>query len=302
MNYPKHFPIGAKTILVILAVVFVITFNSCQKEEIRQGFTLEKALKVSERNLGRKDPNTPDPCADIHFTYEGEDGPENWAGLCEEWAECGEGQAQSPINIETVIEDPSLRALDFRWGKTTTNIVNNGHTVQFNVDEGSRLIANGKIYQLLQFHFHQKSEHTIKGEHRPLEVHYVHKALDGKMAVVSVLFKIGEPNSFFARFLSRFPQPNNTFSSTASIDLHSLLPDDLKYYNYEGSLTTPACSETVNWFVVKGSVTLSEKQLQQVKLYLFNNYRPTQPLNGRTVRMSTESENDVFASADDFKF
>jgi len=310
MIQKKSLVISAKALLAFLPLFLLVTLNSCKKEtvsevqqkeekvtatEVQQTeFTLEEALKVSEVNLWKRltTNTTASSCDGVHFTYEGEDGPEHWGELCKAWAACGEGLAQSPVNIGNVIKDRSLRPLDFRWCSTRTNIVNNGHTIQFNVDAGSKLIANGKSYDLLQFHYHHVSEHTIHGKHYPLEVHYVHSAADGKLAVVGIMFREGKPNSLFNRFLAHFPTSMKTYSSPESIDLRCLLPEDLKYYNYHGSLTTPACSETVNWLVLKGTVEASEEQIEQLKHIIHNNNRPLQQLNGRVIHMSTGGRDD----------
>ena len=298
MKQTKFFPARVKMFSAMLVFLFILTLNSCQKKETtdlrqKEEFTLYEALKVSEENIGGSHNNNgAEVCAGIHYTYEGVEGPEHWADLCEAWATCSEGQAQSPVAINNVVNDKTLMPLNFQWGSTTANIVNNGHTIQFNIDEGSKLIANGKSYNLLQFHYHHSSEHTIKDKSYPLEVHYVHKAADGQLAVVGVMFKEGAPNSLFNMFLENFPAPMTTYSSPVSINLSSLLPKNLRYYNYQGSLTTPACSESVNWHIVKGTVTASKEQIEALKHILHNNNRPLQPLNGRTVRMSIGGGND----------
>lgn len=288
----KFIPVPNKKLSVVLCICFMVLMNSCRKdatETVKQEdkFTLFEALKLSEENLGKTTTEHPvDVCVGVHYGYEGHEGPEHWENLCESWSACGEGTAQSPVNIKAVVPDKALRPLDFRWGKTVANIVHNGHTIQFNVDPGSKIVANGKTYDLLQFHFHHKSEHTIQGKHYPLEVHYVHSNAAGKLAVVGVMYKEGAPNSLFNEFLPKFPAPMTTYSSSTPIDLESLLPKNLRYYNYKGSLTTPNCAEGVNWHVIKGAVTASKQQIAALKQILHDNNRPVQPLNGRTVRMA----------------
>ncbi|RYY31124.1 MAG: carbonic anhydrase family protein [Chitinophagaceae bacterium] len=283
-------PVRVNMISLTLVSLFLVTLNSCKKQEsaslqTEKEFTVYEALKVSEENIGTKN-NADDACAGVHYTYEGAEGPDNWSGLCEGWTACGQGQAQSPVNIEKAVHDKNLAPLDFRWTSTTAKIVNNGHTIQFNVDPGSKLIANNKTYDLIQFHYHHKSEHTIKDKYYPLEVHYVHSAPDGKLAVVGVMFKEGAPNNLFNMFLQDFPAPMTTYSSPISFNLASLLPKNLRYYNYQGSLTTPSCSEIVSWHVIKGTVTASKQQIDALKHLIHDNNRPLQALNGRTVKLS----------------
>lgn len=294
MTQRKFLPLGSKTFSLLMVILVIMALESCKKQESnslqhKEDFSIHEALKLTEENIGGS--NAADACADVHYGYEGEEGPEHWSDLCAGWSKCSIGQAQSPVAISNVVSDKTLQPLDFQWGSTTAKIVNNGHTIQFNVDPGSKLKANGKTYDLLQFHYHHSSEHTIKDKFYPLEVHYVHKSADNKLAVIGVMFKEGAPNSLFNTFLADFPAPMTTFSSSFSFDLSALLPKNLRYYNYEGSLTTPNCAEDVKWHVLKGTVTASKEQIEKLKHILHNNNRPIQPLNGRTVRMSIGSPN-----------
>ena len=219
MNQQKFLPLGTKTFTLLLIVLYIMVLESCKKQEStglqhKEEFSIHEALKLTEENIAGSGSNAaPDACADVHYGYEGHEGPEHWSDLCVGWSACSIGQAQSPINISNVVNDKTLEPLNFQWGSTTAKIVNNGHTIQFNVDPGSKLVANGKTYELLQFHYHHSSEHSVKDKYYPLEVHYVHKASDGQLAVVGVMFKEGAPNSLFNSFLSDFPAPMTTFSS-----------------------------------------------------------------------------------------
>lgn len=224
-------------------------------------------------------------CKNVHWSHhKGEEGPENWQNLCTGFSDCA-GKVQSPINIETkdVSNKNNLVAPIFSYGTSKVAIVNNSHTVQFNIFGENNVNLNGKDYKLLQFHYHAKSEHTINGKHYPIEVHFVHKHSDSDFAVLGIMFKEGKENKLLAKYLDKFPTIKGVFKSEDTIAILSLFPKDKSYYNYKGSLTTPPCSEVVNWYVLKTPLTASKGQIEQFSKILNNNYRPIQSLNDRTV-------------------
>lgn len=222
-------------------------------------------------------------CADVHWGYSGDDKPENWAGLCTGFADCG-GEEQSPINIETkqAKQSEGLASLEFKYGNTPVAIINNGHTVQFNVTGENGLKIGDNNYKLLQFHYHTASEHTVDGVHYPMEVHFVHKGDEG-LAVVGMLFKEGQSNPLLDNYLAFFPKQKGEYKVEKTIPLAALVPQNVSYYHYDGSLTTPPCSEIVDWYVLKKPIEASKQQLEEMAALLHNNYRPVQDLNGREV-------------------
>ena len=124
---------------------------------------------------------------DKHWGYSGETGPENWSKLSPEYAACGNGLNQSPINIsETVAAE--LEALRFNYDSDSTVIVNNGHTLQIDVGPGSWMRAGNEDFQLIQLHFHSPSEHQINGEIFPLEGHLVHQNKSGALLLLAFSF------------------------------------------------------------------------------------------------------------------
>ena len=145
-----------------------------------------------------------------------------------------------------------------------------------------------KKYKLLQFHYHALSEHKINDAHSPIEVHFVHKNNDTDFAVLGFMFKEGKEYDLFSKYLTQFPTEKGDFVSEDVIDLKELIPSNLSYYNYSGSLTTPPCSEVVNWYVLQTPQEASAEQITEFSKILHNNYRPTKPLNERKVFSYTE--------------
>ena len=224
---------------------------------------------------------------EAHWGYGKEYGPTQWSELKPEFEACRAGKRQSPIDI-TVTEKAELPAIDFKYQVSPLRIVNNGHTIQVNLSSGSTITIADHSYALQQFHFHTPSEEAIHRKHHALVAHFVHKDAEGKLAVVAVLFDVGKLNAVLEPVLAKMPRQEGeeeTFEGT-SLDPAKLLPSKRGYYEFEGSLTTPPCSEGVRWLVLKQPVNLSQQQLDAFRKLFPRNARPTQPLNGRTVRES----------------
>jgi len=228
-------------------------------------------------------------CTHVHWAYTGEEAPDKWKDLCSKFSACG-GTVQSPINIEdaAAVNVDTLPALKMEYGTSLVDIINNGHTVQFNISGENYLTIGEKKYKLLQFHFHALSEHTVNGQHAPIEVHFVHKNTDTDYAVVGALFTEGAQFNLFSKYLADFPAEVGEVTKEEEIELAELLPADLSYYYYSGSLTTPPCSEVVNWYVLKSKDVASKEQIEKMAGLLHENYRPVMPLNERTVLAHAE--------------
>ena len=224
------------------------------------------------------------------WSYDGETGPSHWAEFLED-SDCG-GMAQSPINIisRDAKSDITLGALQFKYSKKTKirDVTNNGQSIQFNFEPGNTVIYNGETYNLLQFHFHEASEHTINGVRFPLETDFVHQNDKGKTLIIGVLSEEGKENTPWTTLESHLPiEKNVTIPLDIPFDVTSLLPDNRAYYSYKGSLTTPPCSEDVQWIVFKNQTSISKDQLNHLQSSMpLNNYRNVQPLNGRVVHIS----------------
>jgi len=219
-----------------------------------------------------------------HWGYKGENGPTAWGALSADYVLCAEGKQQSPIDIAAgSTEDLPEIAFDYRPAELS--IVNNGHTIQVNYAAGSSIEVAGAAYQLLQFHFHAPSEHTINGKHSALEMHLVHQNADGALAVVGVMINSGQTNQQFAPVWGELPRKADEARrfENLSINADNLLPDERKYYTYDGSLTTPPCSEGVTWFVLQSPIEMSESQITTFEDIIRDNNRPVQSLNGREI-------------------
>ena len=219
----------------------------------------------------------------VHWTYEGEEGPEHWGEISADYEACASGKAQSPIDIAGAkAEDLANIAFDYKTSKL--NILNNGHTVQVNYDPGSSIELDGTRYDLAQFHFHAPSEHSIAGKAADAELHLVHKSADGKLAVVGVLIEKGAENPAFATVWQNLPaEAGEPQTLAGEVDAAAMLPAEQMTYRYDGSLTTPPCSEGVEWNVMTTPIQMSEAQLAAFTALFEGNNRPVQPLGDRAL-------------------
>jgi carbonic anhydrase len=217
-----------------------------------------------------------------HWTYEGEEGPSHWGELDASYAACSTGQEQSPIDIAAPAEQ-DLTNISFHYQPSQLNILNNGHTVQVNYDAGSYIELDGVRYDVLQFHYHSPSEHTVDGEAFPAEIHIVHKNADGNLAVVGVLLREGASNAAYEPFIDNLPvSESEAKDAGVTVDAAGLLPTEQNTYRYDGSLTTPPCSEGVKWLLMTTPVELSSEQLDKLDAIFEANNRPVQPVGERT--------------------
>lgn len=217
-----------------------------------------------------------------HWTYEGEEGPEHWGDLDPSYAACSTGRAQSPIDIVDA-QPVKLTDIQFDYQPSALNEFNNGHTIQVNYDAGSSITYNEDTYQLIQFHFHHESEHTLNGKHFPMELHLVHRDAAGNLAVVGVVLEEGSAdNDAFAAIFGNLPSEKGTPEPTElTVDAAKLLPTDHHYTTYSGSLTTPPCTQGVRWLVLDTPVQVSAQQIEAFAALFESNARPVQPLDNR---------------------
>lgn len=220
-----------------------------------------------------------------HWEYEGHHGPAHWGEMDKDFEVCGLGKQQSPIDIRATEKKAGLPALAFDYSASPLKIVNNGHTVQVNMDAGGGLLVDGHAYRLAQFHFHTPSEEMVKGSRYSMVAHLVHKDEAGKLAVVAVLIRKGKENAALKTVFDNMPIAAGPVHSVEGLGINvaDLLPAKRGYYQFEGSLTTPPCSEGVKWYVLSTPVEASVAQIKAFQKLYRHNARPTQPLNGRVV-------------------
>lgn len=220
------------------------------------------------------------------WAYEGENGPAAWARLAPEYALCGSGQRQSPIDITNGIK-VELDAVQFDYRPSAFRVLDNGHTVLVNVGPGNAIEVMGKRYDLVQFHFHRPSEERIDGKSFDMVVHLLHKSTDGKLAMVAVLLESGNAQSVVQTVWNNLPlEKGDEVIAKGPIDPAGLLPEDRRYYTYMGSLSTPPCSEGVLWLVMKTPVHISPEQMDIFARLYPMNARPVQALHGRLIKES----------------
>ncbi|XP_049842887.1 carbonic anhydrase 1-like isoform X2 [Schistocerca gregaria] len=253
------------------------------------------------------------------FGYEGEHGPVHWPST---FPECG-GRAQSPLDIpmsqtESLDIQAPLEVPDFMWSPYQFKILNNGHTVQLQpVDTASvenTVLRGGPLtgeYQFLQLHFHwgesddMGSEHAVDGSYYAMEMHMVfsRKAARGKensyrehgdAAVLAVFLELADDNNPALRpvvsHLQQLQEVDSEVQPQMSMSTAKLVPEERgSLLVYNGSLTTPPCSETVTWIIFRQPITVSSNQVEAFRRVksphgqLRKNRRPVQPLNDRTV-------------------
>lgn len=274
---------------IIAGCIAILALNTAQAAKL--GFARVPAEKTAEE--------IPKTAALIHDTsatanvqklhttqkwsYSGNTGPKNWPNLHRNFSDCS-GNNQSPINL-TGFTESVLKPIDFSYQPEAAALLNNGRTVQLNYRRPKFIKAEGSIFNLLQFHFHSPSENQINGESFPLEAHFVHRNDHGDLAVVAVMFQQGKENAALPKYIEELPaEAGRTITLESPISPDQLLPDNRDYYRFNGSLTTPPCTEGVRWFVLKTPATASEEQLNAMKTAIGKpNNRPVQAINARMV-------------------
>lgn len=219
-----------------------------------------------------------------HWGYTGDTGPEHWGELDEKYVMCAKGKNQSPIDLANFIE-ADLAPIQFNYQTPATEILNNGHTIQVNFPEGNTITLYGKMFELKQFHFHTPSENLIEGKSFAMEAHLVHADKDGNLAVIAVMYDEGEAQQLIALLWEQMPEKAGEHKDlSGDVNAMGLLPEDKDYYRFNGSLTTPPCSEGVWWLVMKQPLTVSKQQVETFAHLMHGaNNRPIQPANARPV-------------------
>lgn len=235
------------------------------------------------------DPTTEEPTrAPVAWGYDAESGPAVWGCLSPDYAVCSLGKHQSPIDLV----DPTpaaVAAVAFNYRPTMLSIENNGHTVEVASTSDNWIEVGDRRYELIQFHFHTPCEHTVAGRRFDMEIHLVHRSEAGELAVVGVLVQRGSEHPLLGLLAEHIPERGRVrILQHTMIDAADLLPADRRSFRYEGSLTTPPCSEGVRWFVLETLIEASDAQLAAFEAALGTNNRPVQALNDRELLVERE--------------
>jgi len=229
------------------------------------------------------------------FSYEGATGPQYWASLDSSWAVCGTGTTQSPVSLSPgkIVKSNSSLSVHRVDLLAPVEMLNNGHTFEIDVKlntagKNSYLMWNGVKYFLLQFHFHQNSEHHVEKYSAPLEMHMVHESADGKFLVLGIFLDKVENarnNHFLRQFWEYMPKSESNITKNIQVRWNRLT-DELninEYWSYLGSLTVPPCTEGVQWVVLSNPIPISYTQWHQYTSINGFNSRLTQSLFSRDV-------------------
>lgn len=222
------------------------------------------------------------------WSYEGDTGPSHWASLRPEFSLCATGKRQSPINIDemTTLRGPA-EPIRFDYSASNASVVNNGHTIQVDVLGNNSISLRGSVFRLQHLRFHHPGEIRVNQRGFAMAAHLVHRSDEGQLAVLALLMEPGNAaNDTIDKIWTYMPLDvgDRVRMPDAMLDLGALLPQDTRYYQFMGSLSTPPCTEGVLWIVLKQPVAIGRDQLRLFSQLFPNNARPTQPLHGRAVR------------------
>ncbi len=213
--------------------------------------------------------------------YEGEKGADTWASLSPENALCATGKRQSPISLAWRKPSKKMPRMDFSYTPTpaVADLSTPVPTLKFN--GANQLLLNGKVFNLDRVEFHSPSEHQLSKNTMSLEIQFIHKAVSGNaMAALSIFAIEGRENSLLNDVWAQLTNPT---PAGMTFDASLLIPPQKTHYHYQGSLTSPPCTEGVEWIVFNTPTELSKEQIMAYRSKFAANSRPTQPLNGRKI-------------------
>ena len=220
----------------------------------------------------------------LTWQYEGEQGPSHWGTIAPTTASCEKGTHQSPINIRTTPHATSVHdELLIHYNPSAAKVVTSHHTIEVDFQSGGALEIFGRSYALKEFHFHEPSEHQLNGRTYPMEAHLVHRDESGHLVVLAILMDLGVETAPLGAIWERIPTEKHGEMRDLLFNPQDLLPKDLHHYAYDGSLTTPPCTEGVHWIVLKEPIAITTGHLERFVSLIGHNARPVQPLNEREI-------------------
>jgi carbonic anhydrase len=270
-----------------------LAFEAEEKEHAEMKAAEEEALakataeeeEEAGHNKGKKDNHKKKPKKKGKWSYAGDTGPKHWEALKDEFKTCGAGVNQSPINIKSTIKAKLGKIRNIRK-YPATHILNNGHAIQANFGFGNMMVLDEAPYQLKSVEFHTPSEHTLDGKSYPIEAQFTHADSKGVTTMISVMFKEGKANKAIGKLWLQLSKRKSRKGKKLNTRVlaKDLMPTKPDYYRYNGSLTTPPCTEGVKWLVLKTALSASTEQIEKLeKVLKHTNNRPVQALNGRVV-------------------
>ncbi len=205
------------------------------------------------------------------WSYEGHFGSKNW-GNVEEFKFCKIGYNQAPINIEGEFNNEDL---EFSYSNSDVEKRPTKHTLQIEFDSQDFVLRSKRKYFTRYLEFHHPSENLVRGEPHSLELQIYHKSEDERWLILAIFLEVGKENSEFNQLTKFLLSKENE----GKLDLSKIVKEKDKLFFYDGSFTTPPCTEGVKWYVAKTPITISKEQMNQIiKLAIFakTNARPTQ--------------------------
>nr|GMD12530.1 bifunctional monodehydroascorbate reductase and carbonic anhydrase nectarin-3-like [Ipomoea batatas] len=239
---------------------------------------------------------------DWGFSYDenSERGPSHWGELRPEWWQCGAGKMQTPIDLESKpVVYSNLGPINNYYTTHFAILENRGYDMMLSWPLGRGFLSiNGVSYSFRQVHWHSPSEHVINGTSYDLEAHLVHVSNDGQIAVLAVLYQIGEtPDPILSVIEDDLKELAGTLGVhkyVGYLDPNLLQARGRRYYRYMGSLTTPPCTEGVVWTVIGTIRSVTKQQVALIRNAIHDetktNARPLQPINDRFVEFDRPGE------------
>lgn len=221
-----------------------------------------------------------------NWSYEGKNGPLAWGKLDPSYAACSKGHEQSPIDIRGAKLDKTLKPIEFHYMSGPVTLENTGLTIVAHVDRGSYIMVDGVRYDLVSFDFRHPGEEPVKGRFDDMSIHLLHKSAEGKMVIVAV--RVVEDramgNAILAMLWDHLPKvAHKTETITDMVNPGGLLPADRSYWTYTGSLTTPPCTEGVQWYIFEQELGVSRTQLRTFSNMFKMDTREPQDPHGRKI-------------------
>ncbi|MBC2259457.1 carbonic anhydrase [Listeria booriae] len=277
-----------KTIIATALVLGIGTLAGCGTQSSDN--TAKKDTAPKQETTVKATPNNEKHVLD--WSYSGKTGPSNWGDIKPAYAISKTGKAQSPVKIDTskTKKDAKITNITYKYQPTSFKLIRKDQMIQATAQPAkgrpdSTINVGGKDYTLKTINIHTPAEHQIDNKKMDAELQLVHTSKDNKTVIISVLVKSGAENKAIGDLTSVVANSTNNKEQTlkTTISTLGLIPTNDKHFTYQGSLTTPATTEGVTWFVYETPITMSTKQLDQLKSKLADNNRPTQSLNERVI-------------------